>query len=39
MFQVLELATELVKKREGAVLGSAALCVAELCRAVTHETP
>ncbi|OXU28122.1 hypothetical protein TSAR_002629 [Trichomalopsis sarcophagae] len=28
---ILDLATELVKKREGAVLGSAALCVAELC--------
>lgn len=29
--QILELATELMKKREGAVLGSATLCVAELC--------
>lgn len=29
--QILDLTTELIKKREGAVLGSAALCVAELC--------
>ncbi|KAJ8670534.1 hypothetical protein QAD02_001793 [Eretmocerus hayati] len=28
---VLDLSTELVKKREGVVLGSAVLCVAELC--------
>ncbi|XP_058792928.1 HEAT repeat-containing protein 1 homolog [Phymastichus coffea] len=28
---ILELTTELIKKREGAVLGSATLCVAELC--------
>ncbi|XP_011505568.1 PREDICTED: HEAT repeat-containing protein 1 [Ceratosolen solmsi marchali] len=28
---ILDLATELVKKREGAVLSSAVLCVAELC--------